>query len=87
MRGLTRMGRERGATVCVLTDLRSSRLADDAAHLIVSPIEGIDGSVSVTAMVAAVQAVLGELRDPDSDRAAGVVQKVWNELDLMDNQD
>jgi DNA-binding MurR/RpiR family transcriptional regulator len=87
LRGLTRMGRERGATVCVLTDLRSSRLADDAAHLIVSPIEGIDGSVSVTAMVAAVQAVLGELRDPDSDRAAGVVQKVWNELDLMDNQD
>ncbi|MFD9679248.1 MurR/RpiR family transcriptional regulator [Rhodococcus sp. NPDC059969] len=87
LRGLTRMGRERGATVCVLTDLRSSRLADDATHLIVSPIEGIDGSVSVTAMVAAVQAVLGELRDADSNHAAGLVQKVWNDLDLMDDRD
>ncbi|MEV0081923.1 SIS domain-containing protein [Saccharopolyspora sp. NPDC050642] len=68
IRGLARVGRERGATVCVLTDLRSSPLADDAHHLIATPIEGIQAGPSLTAMVAAVQAILAEMADDDSAR-------------------
>lgn len=86
LRGLTRMGRQRGATTSVLTDLRSSPLAEDADHLIVTPIEGVQGTVSLTAMVAVIQAILGELTDAESSRAAGQVQQAWNDLDLMDDQ-
>ncbi|MEV5516079.1 MurR/RpiR family transcriptional regulator [Streptomyces flaveolus] len=86
LRGLTRMGRERGATVSVLTDLRSSPLAEDADHLIVTPIEGVQGTVSLTAMVAVTQAILGELTDAEAGRASGQVQQAWNDLDLMDDQ-
>ncbi|WP_116204652.1 MurR/RpiR family transcriptional regulator [Amycolatopsis circi] len=86
LRGLTRMGRERGATVCVLTDLKSSPLAKDAEHLIVTPIEGVHGTASLTAMVSATQAILGELTDADTGRASGQVQQAWNTLDLMDDQ-
>ncbi|WP_327391127.1 hypothetical protein OG728_37575 [Streptomyces microflavus] len=86
LRGLTRMGRKSGATVCVLTDLRSSPLAEDAHHVIVTPVEGIQGTASLTAMVATVQAILGELTDAEAGRAAGRVQQAWNDLDLMDDQ-
>ncbi|MFF8743875.1 hypothetical protein [Streptomyces californicus] len=75
-----------GATVCVLTDLRSSPLAEDAHHLVVTPTEGVQGTASLTAMVAAVQAILGELTDAESSRTAGRVQQAWNDLDLMDDQ-
>ncbi|WP_051830663.1 MurR/RpiR family transcriptional regulator [Streptomyces violens] len=86
LRGLTRMGRERGATVSVLTDLRSSPLAEDADHMILTPIEGVRGTVSLTAMVAVTQAILGELTDTKTGRASGQVQQAWNDLDLMDDQ-
>ncbi|MGW0957639.1 MurR/RpiR family transcriptional regulator [Streptomyces gelaticus] len=86
LRGLTRLARERGATVSVLTDLRSSPLAEDAHHLIVTPIEGVQASPSLTAMVAAVQAILSELADEGAVRSAGQVQQMWQDLDLMDDQ-
>ncbi|MFF0772509.1 MurR/RpiR family transcriptional regulator [Nonomuraea wenchangensis] len=66
LRGLTRLGRERGATVCVLTDLRSSPLAEEAHHLIVTPVEGFRDGPSRAAMVADVHAVLAELTAPSS---------------------
>ncbi|MFA3839056.1 hypothetical protein [Streptomyces aureus] len=74
------------ATVCVLTDLRSSPLTEDADHVIVTPIEGVGGTVSLTAMVAATQAIIGELTDTETGRASGQVQQAWNDLDLMDDQ-
>lgn len=86
LRGLTRLARERGAIVSVLTDLRSSPLAEDADHLIVTPVEAIFPGPSVTGVVAAVQAILGELADDDAIRAAGRVQQMWQDLDLMDDQ-
>jgi DNA-binding MurR/RpiR family transcriptional regulator len=86
LRSLTRTARALGATVSVFTDLRSSPLADDADHLVVTPIEGVRAAPSLTAMVAAVQAVIGELTDDEAARAAGEVQRVWQELDLMDDQ-
>ncbi|MGW7421022.1 hypothetical protein ACWGJB_13285 [Streptomyces sp. NPDC054813] len=86
LHGLTRLARERGATVSVLTDLRSSPLAEDTDHLIVTPIEGLHAGPSLTAVVAAVQAVLSELADDDALRASGEIQQMWQDLDLMDDQ-
>jgi DNA-binding MurR/RpiR family transcriptional regulator len=86
LRALTRLARERGATVSVLTDLRTSPLAEHADHLIVTPIEAIYPGPSVTGVVAAVQAILGELADDDAVRATGPIQQMWQELDLMDDQ-
>ncbi|MFI9060147.1 hypothetical protein ACIGXQ_37460 [Streptomyces anulatus] len=54
--------------------------------MIVTPVEGIQGTASLTAMVATVQAILGELTDAEAGRAAGRVQQAWNDLDLMDDQ-
>jgi DNA-binding MurR/RpiR family transcriptional regulator len=86
LRGLTRLARERGVTVCVLTDLRSSPLAEDADHLIVTPVEAVYPGPSLTGVVAAVQAVLGELADDDAVRASGRIQQMWQDLDLLDDQ-
>ncbi|MFC6063973.1 MurR/RpiR family transcriptional regulator [Streptomyces ochraceiscleroticus] len=87
LRGLTRLAREQGATVCVLTDLHSSPLAEDADHLVVTPIEGLHSTPSLTAMVSAVQAIVAELgASPDRLRSVGRVEHAWNELDLMDDQ-
>jgi DNA-binding MurR/RpiR family transcriptional regulator len=86
LRSLTRIGRSRGATVSVLTDLRSSPLVEDAHHVVLTPIEGVRAAPSLTAMVAAVQAILGELTDGAAARASGEVQRVWHDLDLMDDQ-
>ncbi|NBE50414.1 SIS domain-containing protein [Streptomyces sp. YC537] len=87
LRGLTRLAREQGATVCVLTDLHSSPLAEDADHLLVTPIEGLHSTPSLTAMVSAVQAIVAELgTSADRLRSVGRVEHAWNELDLMDDQ-
>lgn len=86
LRALTRLARERGATVSVLTDLHSSPLADDANHLIVTPLEAIYPGPSLTGVVAAVQAIISEGADDDAVRASGRIQQMWQELDLMDDQ-
>jgi len=86
LRGLTRLARERGATVSVLTDLRTSPLAEHADHLVVTPIEAVYPGPSLTGVVAAVQAILGELADDDAIRASGRIQQMWQDLDLMDDQ-
>ncbi|MEV6102793.1 SIS domain-containing protein [Nocardia sp. NPDC051981] len=86
LRGLTRLARDRGATVSVLTDLRTSTLAGDADHLILAPIEATHAGPSLTGVVAAIQAILSELADDDAIRASGQIQQVWQDLDLMDDQ-
>ncbi|MFJ8794367.1 MurR/RpiR family transcriptional regulator [Streptomyces sp. NPDC102462] len=86
LRGLTRLARERGATVSVFTDLRSSPLAEYADHVVVTPIEGVGSGPSLTAMVAGVQAILSELSDTDAVRTSGEIQQIWQDLDLMDDQ-
>ncbi|KXO98329.1 MurR/RpiR family transcriptional regulator [Tsukamurella pseudospumae] len=89
IRGLTRIAAEQGVTVAVLTDLRASPLTADAAHAVITPIEGIDPAPSLTAMVGVVQAILAELRalaEPDRRGTAGRIEQAWNSLDLMDDQ-
>jgi DNA-binding MurR/RpiR family transcriptional regulator len=85
LRELTRLARERGATVSVLTDLRASPLAEHADHLVVTPMEASYPGPSLTGVVAAVQAILGELADDDAVRASGRIQQMWQNLDLMDD--
>ncbi len=57
----TTMAYERKITTCVLTDLRSSAIADVATNLVVVPSEGISAFPSLTAAMAVVHAILAEL--------------------------
>lgn len=86
LRGLTRLAHERGATVAVLTDLHSSPLNTYADHVVITPIEGVYVTPSLTAMVAVVQAILAELESSDSRFSAGRIEQAWETLSLMDDQ-
>ncbi|MGJ0184614.1 MurR/RpiR family transcriptional regulator [Corynebacterium glyciniphilum] len=86
LRGLTRLGHERGAVVSVLTDLRSSPLNDDADHVVLTPIEGVDATPSLTAMVSVVQAILAVLARSSTRSSPAAVEKAWEMLGLMDDQ-
>ena len=86
LRTVTRLARERGATVSVLTDLASSPLGKDADHLIVAPVESIDRMPSVTAPMAVVQAILSELVSESDYRTSSAIERAWNDLDLMDDE-
>ncbi|WP_448719362.1 MurR/RpiR family transcriptional regulator [Microbacterium natoriense] len=86
LRGLTHLGRGSGATVSVLTDLHSSPLNADADHVVITPIEGIDETPSLTAMVAVVHAILAELANTTTRFTAGRIERAWEDLNLMDDQ-
>ncbi|WP_312977164.1 MurR/RpiR family transcriptional regulator [Corynebacterium sp.] len=86
LRGLTKLGHERGAVVSVLTDLRSSPLNDDADHVVLTPIEGVDATPSLTAMVSVVQAILAVLARSSTRSSPAAVEKAWEILGLMDDQ-
>lgn len=86
LRGLTKLGRERGSVVSVLTDLRSSPLNDDADHIVLTPIEGVDATPSLTAIVSVVQAILAVLACSSARSSPAAVEKAWETLGLMDDQ-
>lgn len=86
LRGVTRLGRDRGATVAVLTDLRSSPLAADADQVIIMPIDGIGEMPSLTAGMGVVQAILAELTSPTTGEVNRRIELAWESLDLMDDQ-
>ncbi|MGV2982062.1 MurR/RpiR family transcriptional regulator [Microbacterium sp. AGC85] len=86
LRGLTRLGRERGANVAVLTDLHSSPLNSHADNVVITPIGGVDETPSLTAMLAVVQAILAELSVLTPRNTAGQIERSWEALDLMDDQ-
>ncbi|MGO4453554.1 MurR/RpiR family transcriptional regulator [Arthrobacter sp. RAF14] len=85
LRSLTRLGHENGATVAVLTDLHSSPLNEDSDHVVITPMEGLGASPSLTAMVAVVQAILAELERTATTSFARVEQ-AWDALGLMEDQ-
>lgn len=80
------LARSHGLTVCVITDTRSSELADLADHLAIVPAEGVSFAPSLTPAISMVQAISAELAsiDPDLTRAtvAGSDQ-VWREAGLL----
>ncbi|MDV6284064.1 MurR/RpiR family transcriptional regulator [Rhodococcus jostii] len=86
LRGLTRLGRERGASIAVLTDLHSSPLNAYADHVVITPIEGINATPSLTAMVAVVHAILAQLESSGARSSVGRIEQAWETLDLMDDQ-
>ena len=86
LRGLTQLGHARGATVAVLTDLQSSPLNASADHVVITPIEGVERTPSLTAMVAVVHAILAQLEQSAGRSSAGLIEQAWEALDLMDDQ-
>ncbi|MEU9705579.1 MurR/RpiR family transcriptional regulator [Streptomyces sp. NPDC047981] len=83
---LAELAKERGATVCVITDLHASPLAAVADHVVVAPIESGRPTPSLTAMVAVAQAVIAALPvTPEAVRAVGRVEQLWQRLGLMDD--
>ena len=86
LRGLTHLARGRGATIAVLTDLHSSPLNASADHVVITPIEGVNPTPSLTAMVAVVQSILAQLESSDARSSARNIEKAWEQLDLMDDQ-
>ncbi|MFC8093388.1 SIS domain-containing protein [Streptomyces sp. NPDC057301] len=83
---LADLAKERGAAICVLTDLHASPLAAVADHVVVAPIGSGRPTPSVTALVAVVQATIAALPvTEEAVRAVGRVEQVWQRLDLMDD--
>ncbi|CCH75999.1 Transcriptional regulator [Nostocoides japonicum T1-X7] len=84
-RGLTRLARQRGATVVVVTDLQSSPLNSDADHIVLAPIEGISGTPSLTGVVAVMQSILAELETSQTRKSIADVEQAWEGMHLMNN--
>ncbi|MQA08360.1 MAG: SIS domain-containing protein [Pseudonocardiaceae bacterium] len=81
-----RIARERGATTCTITDLRSSPLVDASDLVIVVPSEGVIGFPSLTPAVAAVHAVLAELGRLGGARVRKAMERsdaVWQRMGLF----
>lgn len=82
----TTMAYERKIITCVLTDLRSSAIADVAGNLIVIPSEGISAFPSLTATMAVVHAVLAELArlgGDTTDEAIAKAEADWARMGLF----
>jgi len=80
-----RAARSRGATVCALTDTASSPLTDLATHTITVPSEGASWFPSLTAGMAAINAVLTTLSrqgGQKAERSVAEVERLWRELNL-----
>lgn len=86
LRGLTALGKRQGATVAVLTDLHTSPLNADADHVVITPIEGVNATPSLTAMVATIHAILAELEGSATKPTVGRIERAWQDLGLMDEQ-
>jgi len=54
--------------------------------VIVTPIEGIDPTPTVTAMVAVVHAILAQLSAAGTRGPAAAVEQAWESMGLMDDQ-
>ncbi|MFE7160821.1 MurR/RpiR family transcriptional regulator [Streptomyces sp. NPDC057636] len=81
-----RIAREAGATTCVITDTRHSPAAQEAAHVLVVPTEGVANLQSMTAATSVAYGLVAELAatDPTASRAAAQrVDTVWREMHLF----
>lgn len=86
LRQLASLGQSNGATVAVFTDLRSSPLCESADHVVVTPMESIGATPSLTALVAAIQALLSELEKAAPQATVRAIERSWETLGLMDDQ-
>lgn len=80
------LAQARGLTVCVITDTRSSELAELADHLAIVPAEGVSFAPSLTPAISLVQAISAELALVDPDLTQATVARsdqVWREAGLL----
>lgn len=84
---LAELARERGITVCLMTDLAGSRLERFADHVIVASTESGGRVPSVTAMTSAAAAILAAGDLDDHAPHVRQVERAWNALGLMDAHD
>lgn len=84
---LAELARERGITVCLMTDLAGSRLERFADHVIVASTESVGRVPSVTAMTSAAAAILAAGDLADHAPRVRQVERAWNALGLMDAHD
>lgn len=80
------LARSHGLTVCVVTDTRSSELAELADELVIVSAEGVSFAPSLTPAICVVQAICAELAviDPQrTDRTVALSDQVWREAGLL----
>ncbi|MGO2861547.1 MAG: MurR/RpiR family transcriptional regulator [Brevibacterium sp.] len=77
--------RAKGTTIVAITDMRHSRIADTADHLLVVPSEGISFFQSITAATSVIYGLLAgmEAAHPERSRTAlRRTQQLWKDLDV-----
>lgn len=82
----TGIASERQSTVCVLTDMRTSPLAEHANQMLVIPSEGASTFPSLTAASSVVHALLAEmvkLGGEESRQAILGAEETWSRMDLF----
>ncbi|CAL9426712.1 hypothetical protein SUDANB121_01982 [Nocardiopsis dassonvillei] len=81
-----RVAAERSVPVAVITDRRDSPLAQDAAHVLLVPSEGVGMFPSLTPAMSVVHAVLAELARIGGEqvlRAVRETERLWEETELF----
>lgn len=84
---LAQLARERGITVCLLTDLVGSRLEQFCDHVLVASTDNPSGVPSVAALSSAALAIMSASGLEDERAHIRGVERAWNSLDLMDAHD
>ena len=82
----TGIASERGSTVCVLTDIRTSPLAEHADQMLVIPSEGASTFPSLTPAASVVHALLAEivkLGGEESRQAILGAEETWSRMGLF----
>jgi DNA-binding MurR/RpiR family transcriptional regulator len=85
----TQVAAERGATVCVVTDQRTSPLTQAADHVVVVPSEGASSFPSLASAMSLIHAVLAELArlgGQDMPGAMSRTESTWRRMRLFHRQ-
>ncbi|MHA6804705.1 MurR/RpiR family transcriptional regulator [Salinifilum ghardaiensis] len=85
----TQLAKDRGVTICVITDQRSTPLASAGDHVVIVPSEGASLFPSMAAALTTAHAIAAEIAAADTEgvRAAlAECEEAWHRLDLMEDQ-
>lgn len=82
-----RLAADNGVIICVITDRRSSAIAELASHLVIVPSEGVSLFPSLTPAASVVHAVLAEIARLGGRATRAAVERTelaWARMDLFD---
>lgn len=85
----TRLAKDRGATICVITDRHSSPLAAAGDHVVIVPSEGSSLFPSMAAALTTAHAIAAEIAASDTEGVRAALAEcddAWHRLDLMEDQ-